>query len=225
MSDPIQETEPDTSDIPETNPGWWQRAHLSMPAHIDKLAAALAKAQGEMPNALFNRINPHFKNKYADLASLRDAVMPSLSKHGLSVVQMPTLHETHGFCLHTMLMHASGQYLELFYPLIRHDKPQQTGSDLTYARRHSLASLVGVASEEDDDGQAAASGAPIDTETAIALQDEIRENGIDEPQFLKYVAGLAKKDIPTVAAIPEELMPRVRSAIAQRKAKTKADPS
>ena len=38
------------------------------------LAAALAKAQGEMKNAGLNKVNPHFKSKYADLPTIRDAV-------------------------------------------------------------------------------------------------------------------------------------------------------
>jgi hypothetical protein len=48
------------------------------------LAAALAKAQGEMKNAGLNKVNPHFKSKYADLPTIRDAVTGVLSKHGLA---------------------------------------------------------------------------------------------------------------------------------------------
>ena len=49
----------------------------------ETLASALAAAQGEMSNASKNAKNPHFKSTYADLASMRDAVIPVLSAHGL----------------------------------------------------------------------------------------------------------------------------------------------
>ena len=56
---------------------------------IAALAAALAKAQGEMENAGKNSVNPHFKSKYADLAEILNTVRPVLSKHGLAVTQFP----------------------------------------------------------------------------------------------------------------------------------------
>ena len=54
----------------------------------DDLVSALAKAQGEIQNAALNKVNPHFKSKYADLAAIRDAVVPALSKNGVAVVQV-----------------------------------------------------------------------------------------------------------------------------------------
>jgi hypothetical protein len=53
---------------------------------INELATALAKAQAEMKNAKLNKVNPHFKSRYADLAEIRDTVTPSLSKNGIAVV-------------------------------------------------------------------------------------------------------------------------------------------
>ena len=114
---------------------------------LNELAAALAKAQGAMNNASMNRINPHFKSKYADLAALWDAVRKPLSDNGLSVVQI-----IRDGSLHTMLLHTSGQRLCSDYPLPATARPQEMGSALTYARRYSLSALVGIAADEDDDG-------------------------------------------------------------------------
>ena len=50
---------------------------------INELAAALAAAQGEMQNAAMSAENPHFKSRYADLAAIRNATIPALSKNGL----------------------------------------------------------------------------------------------------------------------------------------------
>ena len=54
---------------------------------INELAAALAKAQGEMRPALKDAENPYFKSNYADLASCWDAVRVPLAKNGLAIVQ------------------------------------------------------------------------------------------------------------------------------------------
>lgn len=121
---------------------------------IGTLAAALAKAQGEIENAKFNRVNPHFKNKYADLTAIFDAVRSPLSKNGLAVTQTIEVRET-GMILSTKLMHSSGEWLGSEYPLPVSARPQEFGSALTYAKRYSLASIVGVSADEDDDANAA----------------------------------------------------------------------
>jgi hypothetical protein len=119
------------------------------------LAAALAKAQGEMKNAGLNKVNPHFKSKYADLPTIRDAVTGVLSKHGLAIAQFTRCGE-HGTVLVTRLMHADGGVIDGEFPLPNlSDQPQKMGSAITYARRYSLAAMCGIAAEEDDDAEAA----------------------------------------------------------------------
>ena len=122
---------------------------------INELAKALAIAQGEMKNAVFDKVNPHFKNKYATLAAIRDAITPTLTKNGISVIQ-PTVMGEGVLVVTTRLMHSSGQWIESEYPIINDtNKPQAMGSALTYARRYSLAAICGIASDEDDDANAA----------------------------------------------------------------------
>jgi hypothetical protein len=122
---------------------------------IEALATALATAQGEMKNATLNRVNPHFKSKYADLAGIRDATAPVLAKHGLTITQFTTV-EGESLVLCTRLLHKSGQWMEGEYPLpMALDKPQVMGSALTYARRYCWSAVCGIAAEEDDDGNAA----------------------------------------------------------------------
>lgn len=126
---------------------------------IAAIAAALAKAQGEMTHAVKDSVNPHFKNRYADLASVLDAVRGPLSKHGLSVTQLATTSE-HGAGVTTLLMHASGEWIsqEFVLPVSKNDA-QGVGSTLTYARRYALAAICGIA-QDDDDGEAAAAAKP-----------------------------------------------------------------
>lgn len=118
-----------------------------------KLAEALAKAQAEMKAAPLNKVNPHFKSKYADLPAIIDAVRPALTKHGLSVTQTTRIAEG-GLVLVTTLHHVSGETVSGEYPLPI-GKPQEMGSAITYARRYSLAALCCIAADEDDDANAA----------------------------------------------------------------------
>lgn len=122
---------------------------------IDQIATAMAKAQSEMRNAAFNRTNPHFKSKYADLGAIRDAITKPLTDHGLSVVQTTEMLPA-GMMLLTRLLHTSGQWIESEYPVMADmEKPQAMGSAMTYAKRYSLAAICNIASEEDDDANAA----------------------------------------------------------------------
>jgi len=119
------------------------------------LAEALVKAQGEMRNASLNKINPHFKSRYADLAEIRDCTIPILARHGLTVMQLTDIKDGQ-VVLITRLLHQSGESVDSVYPLNGDPlKPQSLGSAMTYARRYCLAAMCGIAAEEDDDGNAA----------------------------------------------------------------------
>jgi hypothetical protein len=120
------------------------------------LAAALAKAQAECQNVTMNKINPHFRSKYADLAAVRDAIIPVFNRHGLSIIQAPTSDLVGGFTLETRVMHSSGSEIIWNFPLPPDtSKMQSIGSAISYARRYTLSAIAGIASEEDDDGNAA----------------------------------------------------------------------
>jgi hypothetical protein len=122
---------------------------------IGKLSEALAKAQGEMKPASFDAQNPHFRSRYATLASIMEACRAALSRNQIAVVQGTSVVEDR-VIVTTMLIHASGEFISDQLSMnITKDSPQAIGSAITYARRYSLASLVGVVSDEDDDAEAA----------------------------------------------------------------------
>jgi len=121
---------------------------------INELATALAKAQGAMKNATMNRVNPHFKSRYADLSSVLDAIRAPLSANGLSIVQTIEIG-TAAMLLKTTMMHSSGQFITTEYPLPLVGRPHEIGSALTYARRYSIAAIACNSSDEDDDGNVA----------------------------------------------------------------------
>ena len=125
---------------------------------INELASALAKAQGAIKGAVKDSANPFFKSKYADLTSVWEACRGPLSDNNLAVIQSPR-STAEGVEVETMLTHSSGQWIAetLALPVAKLDA-QGIGSAITYARRYALASIVGVA-PDDDDGNAASASA------------------------------------------------------------------
>ena len=118
------------------------------------LAAALAKAQGLMAGAKKDSVNPHFRSKYADLASIWEACREALSANGLAVIQSPG-SAGKDVMVTTLLIHSSGEWIRSRYTMpVAQPGPQGVGSALTYARRYSLAAMVGVAPEDDDGNEA-----------------------------------------------------------------------
>jgi hypothetical protein len=119
-------------------------------AHQD-IAHALVAFQGEMKTVGKDKVNPHFKSRYADIASITETVMPLLSKHGLAFACLPQSADN-GYEIVGVLLHESGERLEAALPLFGNDA-QKIGSSITYMRRYLLCSLTGIVTgDEDDDG-------------------------------------------------------------------------
>ena len=139
--------------------------HTTGSETIGELAAALSSLQTAMKPAAENSVNPHFKSKYADLASCWDAVRPHLK--GLSITQSvassgKTVEIT------TLLIHSSGEWLSSTLGLEARDpSPQATGSAITYGRRYGFCAALGISSG-DDDGEAAQPSRPAPTNRPTA---------------------------------------------------------
>lgn len=116
-----------------------------------KIAAAFVAAKRDFAPALKTSTNPHFKNRYVDLAGCLEAVNDALLTHGIAVYQ-ETFDVQDGVTVETCFLHESGETLRmgrLHVPALKHD-PQGYGSALTYARRYSLMAACGIAAEDDD---------------------------------------------------------------------------
>ena len=124
-----------------------------MSEQINELAKALSAFQSEMGPIGKNKSNPFFKSKYADLADILSATKELRGKHGLSLTQIPLTNEEGLPGVSTTLMHSSGQYIagEHYLKPVKLD-PQGVGSCLTYARRYAAAAILGIAADDDDDG-------------------------------------------------------------------------
>lgn len=123
---------------------------------INEIAAALNKAQAQMMGATKDAKNPFFKSKYATLNSVWEAVKDAVLANGLTVLQPITMNGTQPV-VKTTVMHTSGQFITSECPVVcaKQNDPQALGSAITYARRYSLASMLGVMTDEDDDAERA----------------------------------------------------------------------
>ena len=124
---------------------------LASSLETQELDKALAMVKEEM-SVLVEKdgTNPHFRNSFTSLSALLKAATPVLAKHGLSLQQHPTSSK-----LVSRLSHASGQFVVSEYTLPSHkDDPQGDGSAITYARRYCYQSILGLAGDMDDDGNA-----------------------------------------------------------------------
>jgi hypothetical protein len=131
---------------------------------IGAIAAALAKAQGDLTNpekALTATIRSPFPResdrtfRYASLASGLDIVRKSLGQHEIATVQTTAIDSESGqIRLTTLLAHASGEWISSDWPVCQTSEtvnPHRMGAALTYARRYALFALVGIAGEDDLD--------------------------------------------------------------------------
>ena len=120
---------------------------------IANLAMALCLFQGEVTNPKTSASNPFFKSKYAPLSEVINTTKPLLAKNGLSVLQSPSGDGEH-IIVTTLLMHSSGEWIEGEPLVLKADKvtAQGAGSAITYGRRYGLSAILGIGSEDDDDG-------------------------------------------------------------------------
>lgn len=166
---------------------------------IANIAAALCKFQEECPAPKKTAENPHFKSKYSPLEEIISTIKPYLAKNGLSFFQSTTT-EGENICVTTLLLHTSGEFIEsepLKLPMGK-VTAQGAGSAVTYARRYSLCAALGIAAEDDDDGNAAES-APKATDKQLNYIDSLLNKRVSEKytkealyQHLKQQMGTTK---------------------------------
>lgn len=121
---------------------------------MKNLAKALLAVQRELDPVVKSNYNTHFKSRYAGLPETMAAAIPVLNKHGVVLMQNPG-YDGDTITVTTVLIHAdSGESLQSTCGTKAKPDAQGTGSAITYLRRYSLQSILGLP-VEDDDGEAA----------------------------------------------------------------------
>lgn len=174
------------------------------------ISKAILEAQKEMGNASKGSQNPFFKSRYADLNAIREACMPSLHKHGISVLQ-PTVHIDGKNFIKTVLLHESGETFEGLTEIIysKTNDAQAQGSGITYARRYGLQSLLNIGAEDDDGNKASQANKPSKNEPN-PLQDWIDE--VNKCKTVELLEAVYNSNKATV-----DLSPGIKAIFTKRK--------
>ena len=138
---------------------------------------AFTAAQAELPPIAKQHeatIGNSYSYKYADLADVLEAVRPVLNKHGLSISQS-SVNEEGKIGVVTRIYHTSG-HVETFGPLLlpAGGDARSAGSAITYARRYGLCAALGIAPDDDDDGEAAREPTPERTDVEVSPGDWLK---------------------------------------------------
>ena len=172
---------------------------------IGTLAAALSKAQGMIKGAAKDSENPHFKSRYADLASVWEACREALTKNDLAIAQ-PISGGPDTINITTILLHKSGESIESMFT-IRPTKPdaQGIGSAITYGRRYGLAAMVGVA-PDDDDGNAASAPSTAPAKAPIVTKEQATAAIAAKKNLVTYSLNNLDGAIPPTFAAPASFL-------------------
>ena len=165
---------------------------------INELAMALSKAQANFGAIKKTGSNPMFKSQYSTFDDVLAVVRQPLADNGLAFTQMlDTVEGAH--TMTTYLMHTSGQWMSATVSVIPMagnkgtNEVQVFGSALTYMKRYALAAMLGVAGDEDDDGNGATKATPkkpslvqppddvFDSAPEVPLDDSPQLHWIDNP--------------------------------------------
>ena len=136
--------------------------------------AKLLKVQTEVGAISKDSKNPFFKSKYFDINSLIKHVQPLLADNGLLLLQPIKDGCQYSIIIDTESGVEVGSQLEL--PNI--SDPQKLGSAITYYRRYTLQSLLGLEAEDDD--------------ANLASQKPTRKPALTTEQFEKTLNADAK---------------------------------
>lgn len=142
---------------------------------MKQLLTALIKAKAEFLPVKKDKLNPHFKSRYADLDSILSAVEPALLINGLVLSQTIEITET-GMILVTTLWHESGENLVSRYALPQISDSQKLGSALTYARRYAVSALLSVTADDDDYGNNSQPPVPSKPQTSSERASLMQES-------------------------------------------------
>jgi hypothetical protein len=120
------------------------------------LAHAMLDFRVNVDSVTKDGTNPHFGNAFATYNAVKEAINPTLDMLGMVVIQAPNIVDGANV-LNTKIYLADNpsDMIESNLPLLMpKNDMQQLGGAITYARRYSLLSLFGLATEDDDGNQA-----------------------------------------------------------------------
>ena len=159
---------------------------------ITQLAKAMLAVQKQLNPATKDATNPYTRSRYATLNAVMDACKTALLDNGIWLTQITVPSEPGTIALLTKLTHAeTGQY-QASVTVLPLQKPdcQGAGSAITYARRYALTAMLGIVTEDDDDG-----------ESAKLPPRPTRPMPSPQPQAQPQVQSQDQLDLPQIAGV------------------------
>lgn len=142
----------------------------------------LVQAQLKIKAPKKDKINPRFKTSYCSLDSIYEAIRIPLAEHGFTI-RHTIVAEGEKYWLETFLHHSSGETLSNRMPIfVEALTSQGFASALTYSRRYALCSLLGLPTDDDDDGNAAEDlqkGAPACAPQKPPMSEQIKRDQLN----------------------------------------------
>ena len=159
-----------------------------MSTKCDVVLSKLMKAKQKIGTVKKDSKNPFHKSNYASLNAYIDASEEHLIENGLILVQAGNGSYTEPMIVATLFHPESGQWLKSYLPILNPKLDcQGLGAAVTYMRRYSIATLLGLVSE-DDDGETASGRGKFDQKKKAT--PEIQEESKDtEDELLQRLLG------------------------------------
>ena len=129
----------------------------------ETIHAAMLAVWAEIPSIQKDGYNDHLKSRFTNIDTIIRTIRPILIRHGLWLSQPASVSEG-GATVTTRVNNAKGETMDLgtitvpFGSMKGLSDAQAFGSALTYARRYCLCAGLGIATGEDDDGNAGSNG-------------------------------------------------------------------
>jgi len=164
--------------------------------------AKLLKVQEEIGAISKTSKNPFFKSKYFDINKLIEVVNPILSKHGVLLLQPIDNNKV----ISELIDAETGDNVSSSLELPNLTDPQKIGSAISYYRRYTLSSLLGLQAEDEDGNDLKAKPRPIappkkqDVKDWVALLDAVANGKVTKEVILKGY-NLTKEEIEKVSKI------------------------
>lgn len=193
------------------------------------LDEAMAKAQSQIQTAAKDKINPAFRSRYADLASVWEACRDALTSNGVFISQWPVHSEDNRLHIVTRLAF-KGEWIKAHFsiPVLKQDA-HGYGSSLTYAKRMSLAACVGVVADDDDDGNAASNkpampsvnGTPGASKAGSRAAYDAFVKAIRSAATIKALADWHKENVTEIDKLPQDWVEQLREEYVDRQSELK----
>lgn len=189
---------------------------------------ALARFQEEVPSIhkgqtarIATKAGGSYSYTFAPLDAIAKTIREPLRKHGFSYGWTVQQNGDHGLLVECILRHKGGHEERASFPVpvdtaAAMSGAQKNGAALTYGKRQSLTSVLGLTTTDDDtDGEVPPTG-PITAAQLADLEALIEEVGADRAAFVRWLK------VENLSSLPQYDLPRAIKALEDKRSRGKA---